>query len=81
MSDSFGPHGLYPAKLLCPWNFPGKNTRVGCHFHPELTENARELELVRQVGSIIALVKILVLTCLPLAIHGFLDFHEIWPTK
>ena len=27
------PHGLYPAKLLCPWDFPGKNTGVGCHFH------------------------------------------------
>ena len=22
----------WPASLLCPWNFPGKNTRVGCHF-------------------------------------------------
>ena len=21
-----------PTKLLCPWDFPGKNTRVGCHF-------------------------------------------------
>ena len=21
-----------PARLLCPWDFPGKNTRVGCHF-------------------------------------------------
>ena len=20
------------ARLLCPWNFPGKNTGVGCHF-------------------------------------------------
>ena len=20
------------AKLLCPWDFPGKNTRVSCHF-------------------------------------------------
>ena len=19
-------------RFLCPWNFPGKNTRVGCHF-------------------------------------------------
>ena len=25
-------HGLQPARLLCPWNFPGKITRVGCHF-------------------------------------------------
>ena len=21
-----------PPRLLCPWDFPGKNTRVGCHF-------------------------------------------------
>ena len=25
-------HRLQPARLLCPWDFPGKNTRVGCHF-------------------------------------------------
>ena len=29
---SIWPHGLEPARLLCPWNFPGKNTGVGCHF-------------------------------------------------
>ena len=32
MSDSLQPHGLYPTRLLCPWDFPGKNTGVGCHF-------------------------------------------------
>ena len=21
-----------PARFLCPWDFPGKNTGVGCHF-------------------------------------------------
>ena len=26
------PLGLQPTRLLCPWDFPGKNTRVGCHF-------------------------------------------------
>ena len=26
------PHGLQPARLLCLWNSPGKNTEVGCHF-------------------------------------------------
>ena len=26
------PHGLQPTRLLCAWNFPGKNTRVGFHF-------------------------------------------------
>ena len=25
------PHGLQPARLLCPWDFSGKNTGVGCH--------------------------------------------------
>ena len=31
MSDSLWPHGLKPTRLLCPWDSPGKNTRVGCH--------------------------------------------------
>ena len=26
------PHGLSPARLLCPWEFPGKHTGVGCRF-------------------------------------------------
>ena len=25
------PHGLHPARLLGPWDSPGKNTGVGCH--------------------------------------------------
>ena len=29
MSNSLRPHGLQPARLLCPWNFPGKSTAVG----------------------------------------------------
>ena len=32
MFDSLRLHALWPARLLCPWNFPGKNTGVGCHF-------------------------------------------------
>ena len=31
MSDSLRHYGLYPARLLCPWDFPGKNTGVGSH--------------------------------------------------
>ena len=31
MSDPLGPRRLWPARLLCPWDSPGKNTRVGCH--------------------------------------------------
>ena len=31
MSNSVPPYGLQPARLLCPWDSPGKNTGVGCH--------------------------------------------------
>ena len=29
--DSLHPHGLSPARILCPWDSPGKNTGVSCH--------------------------------------------------
>ena len=32
MYESLGPYGLQPARLICPWNVPGKNTGVGCSF-------------------------------------------------
>ena len=32
VSDSLRPRGLQPTRLLCPWDFPGKNTGAGCHF-------------------------------------------------
>ena len=25
-------YGLWPTRLLCLWDSPGKNTGVGCHF-------------------------------------------------
>ena len=30
--NSLRPRGLYPTGFFCPWNSPGKNTGVGCHF-------------------------------------------------
>ena len=27
----FATHGLWPTRLLCPWDSPGKNTGVGCY--------------------------------------------------
>ena len=29
--DSLRPHEMYPIRLLCPWDSPGKNIGVGCH--------------------------------------------------
>ena len=34
MYDSLWPHGLYPARLLCPRDFPGKNFTSGLPFPP-----------------------------------------------
>ena len=28
--NSLQAHGLWPSRLLCPWDSPGKNTGVGC---------------------------------------------------
>ena len=32
MSNSVRPHRRQPTRLPCPWDSPGKNTGVGCHF-------------------------------------------------
>ena len=32
MSDSVRPHRRQSTRLHCPWDSPGKNTGVGCHF-------------------------------------------------
>ena len=42
VSDSLQPHGLQPAKFLCPWDSPGKNTGVGCHALLQGSSRARD---------------------------------------
>ena len=32
MSDSVRSHRRQPTRLRCPWDYPGKNTGVTCHF-------------------------------------------------
>ena len=32
VSNSLQPQGLKPIRLLCPWDFPDKNTGLGCRF-------------------------------------------------
>ena len=32
ISDSLCPHRLRPTRLLSPWDFPGENAGLGCHF-------------------------------------------------
>ena len=47
MSDSLRPHGLQPTRLLRPWDSPGKNTGVGCHFLLQCVKVESESEVAQ----------------------------------
>ena len=47
MSDSVRPRGLQPTRLLCPWDSPGKNTGVGCHFLLQCMKVKNESEVAQ----------------------------------
>ena len=59
MSDSVRPHRRQPTRLPRPWDSPGKNTGVGCHFLLQCmkvkskSEVAQSSCLKRQVGPVI----------------------------
>ena len=46
MSDFLQPHGLYHSRLLCPWDFPCKNTEMGWHFFFQSIFPTKELNLL-----------------------------------
>ena len=50
VSDSLWPYEQEPTRLLCPWDSPGKNTGVGCHFHLQPQSTVR-FQLHRQSGK------------------------------
>ena len=58
VSNSLRPHGLWPTRLLCPWDFPGKNPGAGCHvlllgICPTQGSNSRLFHLLHwQAGSL-----------------------------
>ena len=45
MSDSVRPHRWQPTRLPRPWDSPGKNTGVGCHFLLQCMKVKRESEV------------------------------------
>ena len=45
MSDSVRPHRRQPTRLPRPWDSPGKNTGVGCHFLLQCMKVKRESEV------------------------------------
>ena len=46
------PHGLQPIRLLCPWDFPGKNTGVGCHSSSRGSSRPRDRACVSCISCI-----------------------------
>ena len=47
MSNSVRPHIRQPTRLPRPWDSPGKNAGVGCHFLLQCMEVKREREVAQ----------------------------------
>ena len=52
MSDSVRPHRWQPPRLPCPWDSPGKNTAVGCHFLLQCTKMQTESEVTQSCPTL-----------------------------
>ena len=47
VSDSVRPHRQQPTRLPHPWDSPGKNTGVGCHFLLQCTKVKSQSEVAQ----------------------------------
>ena len=52
MSDSVPPHKRQPTRLPCPWDSPGKNTGVGCHFLLQCMKVKSESEVIQSCPTL-----------------------------
>ena len=52
MSDSVQPHRQRPTRLPRPWDSPGKNTGVGCHFLLQCVKGKSESEVTRSCPTL-----------------------------
>ena len=52
MSDSVRPHRRQPNRLPCPWDSPGKNTGVGCHFLLQCMKVKSEREVAQSCPTL-----------------------------
>ena len=52
MSDSMQPHRRQPTRLLRPWDSPGKNTGVGCHFLLQCMKVKSESEVAQSCPTL-----------------------------
>ena len=52
MSDSVRPHRRQPMRLPHPWDSPGKNTGVGCHFLLQCMKVKSESEVTQSYPTL-----------------------------
>ena len=52
MSDSVRPHRRQPTRLPHPWDSPGKNTGVGCHFRLQRVKVKSEIEVAQSCPTL-----------------------------
>ena len=52
MSNSVRPRRRQPTRLLCPWDSPGKNTGVGCHFLLQCMKVKKESEVTQSCPTL-----------------------------
>ena len=52
VSDSVQPHRWKPTRLRCPWDSPGKNTGVGCHFLLQCMKVKSESEVAQSCPTL-----------------------------
>ena len=52
MSDSVRPHRRQPTRLPRPWDSPGKNTGVGCHFLLQCMQVKSESEVAQSCPTL-----------------------------
>ena len=52
MSDSVRPHRRQPIRLRHPWDSPGKNTGVGCHFLLQCMKVKSEREVAQSCPTL-----------------------------
>ena len=52
MSDSVRPHRRQPTSLPRPWDSPGKNTGVGCHFLLQCMKGKSESEVAQSCPTL-----------------------------
>ena len=52
MSDSVQPHRQQPTRLRHPWDSPGRNTGVGCHFLLQRMKVKRESEVTQSCPTL-----------------------------